>query len=86
MQELDALRRPQRFLQFLCACEADARGRLGHEDSAYPQAAYLREALTLVQTVSAAPLLAQGLRGLPLAKALQQQRIAVLRSALPRPH
>lgn len=85
LQELDALRRPQRFLQFLCACEADARGRLGHENSAYPQAAYLREALALVQAVSAAPLLAQGLRGLSLAKALQQQRIAVLRSALSRP-
>ena len=42
LEQLDAFRRPQRFQQFLLACEADARGRTGFEDRAYPQADYFR--------------------------------------------
>ena len=41
----DALRRPERFEQFLLACESDARGRKGLEQRAYPQAEWLRAAL-----------------------------------------
>lgn len=78
LQELDALRRPQRFMQFLAACEADARGRLGFEHATYPQAAYLRKVLAAAQAVTAQPLLAQGLSGLSLAEALQQQRLAAV--------
>ncbi|MBK5970487.1 MULTISPECIES: multifunctional CCA addition/repair protein [Thiorhodovibrio] len=33
----DLFRRPQRFEQFLLACEADSRGRLGFEDRHYTQ-------------------------------------------------
>ncbi len=42
----DALRRPERFEQFLLACEADARGRKGLEQRAYPQGDWLRDALS----------------------------------------
>ena len=49
--ELDAWRRPERFEQFLLACEADARGRAGRAEAAYPQAAYLRRALALAGSV-----------------------------------
>ncbi|HEY9238718.1 MAG TPA: multifunctional CCA addition/repair protein, partial [Burkholderiaceae bacterium] len=41
---LDALRRPARLELFLAACEADKRGRRGHEHDVYPQADYLRAA------------------------------------------
>lgn len=41
---LDVVRRPERFKQFMIVCEADARGRQGKEDSAYPQAHYLAQA------------------------------------------
>lgn len=37
LERCDAQRRPERFEQLLLACEADHRGRLGKEDSAYPQ-------------------------------------------------
>lgn len=43
-KNVDAFRRPERFQQFLIACEADARGRTGFEDKPYPQAAYLKRA------------------------------------------
>ena len=37
LERCDAFRRPDRFAEVLLACECDARGRLGHGDSAYPQ-------------------------------------------------
>ena len=38
LQGLDAFRRPERFEEFLLACTADSRGRLGFEQRPYPQA------------------------------------------------
>jgi tRNA nucleotidyltransferase (CCA-adding enzyme) len=54
LEGTDAFRRPDRFEDFLVACEADLRGRQGFADRAYPQAAYLREALALATGVDAA--------------------------------
>ncbi len=48
----DALRRPERFEQFLLACESDARGRKGLEQRAYPQADWLRAALSAAAAIS----------------------------------
>ncbi len=53
LERTDAFRRPERFEDFLLACEADARGRLGLEDRAYPQADYLRGALAAANEVNA---------------------------------
>ena len=53
LEKTDAFRRPQRFEQFLCACEADARGRTGFEHRDYPQAAHLREAFGAAAAVDA---------------------------------
>jgi tRNA nucleotidyltransferase (CCA-adding enzyme) len=52
-EKTDAYRRPQRFEQFLLACEADARGRTGFEHRDYPQAAHLREAFAAASSVDA---------------------------------
>jgi tRNA nucleotidyltransferase (CCA-adding enzyme) len=79
LEGLDALRRPERFEQFLRACEADARGRGGFEERAYPQADYLREALAVVKGVAVQPLLERGLRGEALGQALAQERTHALR-------
>lgn len=78
LQALDALRRPERFQDFLLACEADARGRLGMAHRDYPQPAYFQAALATVQAVQVKPLLEKGLQGLALADALQKERIAAL--------
>lgn len=78
LKDVDALRRPQRMEDFLLACEADARGRTGLEQRAYPQADYLREAAELARAVPAAPLLAQGLRGPDLAAGLDRERTRCL--------
>ncbi|MDO8414128.1 MAG: multifunctional CCA addition/repair protein [Gallionellaceae bacterium] len=52
-QSCDAWRRPERFTQLLQACAADARGRTGHEQDAYPQAEYLVRLLQVAQAVDA---------------------------------
>jgi tRNA nucleotidyltransferase (CCA-adding enzyme) len=52
LERCDAFRRPERFEDVLLACECDARGRLGHGDSAYPQRDHLLAALHAAQTVN----------------------------------
>ena len=42
LESCDALRRPERFADFLLACEADVRGRKGLEERGYPQREYSR--------------------------------------------
>jgi tRNA nucleotidyltransferase (CCA-adding enzyme) len=80
---LDALRRPARLDTFLAACEADKRGRLGHGDDDYPQAAYLRAARAAAAAVDAAGFVAQGLAGPAIGQAMERARtkaIALLKA------
>ncbi|MDS4041133.1 MAG: multifunctional CCA addition/repair protein [Candidatus Competibacter sp.] len=81
LRGLDALRKPQRFEQFLVACEADARGRLGLEHRAYRQGALMRRVHQVAAGVQAQPLVKQGLSGLALAEALQRERLAAITEA-----
>ena len=53
IENADGVRRPDRFMQMLLACECDARGRTGHEDDDYPQAQRFLAALTAVRAVDA---------------------------------
>jgi len=74
LQALDALRRPERFEEFLLTCIADSRGRLGFEDKDYPQAELFRRARTAALSVDAAALAQSGLKGKQLVNKLQQLR------------
>ena len=53
LERCDAFRKPARFAEVLLACECDARGRLGFEDSPYPQRQRLLQSLQATQTVTA---------------------------------
>ena len=81
LRGLDALRKPQRFEQFLVACEADARGRLGLENRHYLQADFMRRIQQAAAAAPVGPLLDQGLTGLALAEALQRDRLAAITEA-----
>jgi tRNA nucleotidyltransferase (CCA-adding enzyme) len=59
LHDADALRQPERFERFLQACECDLRGRTGLQDSAFPQADYLRVALRLARAVDAGAIASQ---------------------------
>lgn len=76
---LDAFRRPERFEQFLVCCEADARGRTGFEDRAYPQAHFLRNAFQVCIEVKAKEFVEQGVSGIKINEAMHKKRIAILR-------
>ncbi|KGI78784.1 multifunctional CCA addition/repair protein [Oleiagrimonas soli] len=84
LDKLDALRRPERLDVFLTACEADARGRTGHAEDAYPQADFLRAARATAAAVTAAPFLEQGLQGPAIGEAMQRARIKAI-AALDKP-
>jgi tRNA nucleotidyltransferase (CCA-adding enzyme) len=79
LETLDAFRRPERFEQFLIACEADARGRTGYEDSMYPQAEYFRNALNLAKNIDTTTFQEQELNGEAMAKSIRQLRLSKLK-------
>lgn len=78
LQRFDVYRRPQRFEEFIVACEMDAKGRLGLEDRPYPQADYLRGAAKAAQAVAVQPLLEQGFKGPELGEALKRERLRAI--------
>ncbi len=80
LQHFDVFRRPQRFEEFIAACEMDARGRKGLEQRAYPQADYLRGAMQAARAVAVQPLLEQGFKGPQLGEALRLERLKALKS------
>ncbi|MBO0495519.1 multifunctional CCA addition/repair protein [Pseudomonas sp. Marseille-Q1929] len=80
LQSFDVYRRPQRFEEFVVACEMDARGRKGFEQRSYPQADYLRGAAKAAREVAVAPLLEQGFKGPELGEALKRERLKALKA------
>ncbi|MBV4468275.1 multifunctional CCA addition/repair protein [Pseudomonas siliginis] len=80
LQSFDIYRRPQRFEEFIAACEMDARGRKGLEQRSYPQADYLRGAAKAARAVAVQPLLDQGFKGPELGEALKRERLKALKA------
>ncbi|MGL5995532.1 MAG: multifunctional CCA addition/repair protein [Pseudomonas proteolytica] len=79
LQSFDVFRRPQRFEEFVVACEMDARGRKGLEHRSYPQADYLRGAAKMARQVAVAPLMEKGFKGPELGEALKRERLKALK-------
>jgi tRNA nucleotidyltransferase (CCA-adding enzyme) len=80
LQSFDVYRRPQRFEEFIAACEMDARGRKGLENRSYPQADYLRGAAAVARAVAVQPLLEKGFKGPELGEAIKRERLRVLKA------
>ncbi|SDC67476.1 tRNA nucleotidyltransferase (CCA-adding enzyme) [Variovorax sp. CF079] len=87
LDRCDAFRKPERFEQALLACECDARGRLGLEDSAYPQRECLLAALGAAQSVETEPIARDaqlaGAAGPKIGEAIARARVAAVAAALP---
>jgi len=75
---IDAWRKPPRVEQIALTSEADARGRTGFENNAYPQGDYLRKAFEIVQNVSTKEVVAAGYKGVEVREELTRRRIAAL--------
>jgi tRNA nucleotidyltransferase (CCA-adding enzyme) len=83
--DADGVRQPERFEDFLLACEADARGRKGLEGRPYPQAELLRAALRAARGVDAGKIRAElAVDGAALGEALRRERLAAVKAALQR--
>jgi tRNA nucleotidyltransferase (CCA-adding enzyme) len=81
--ETDGVRQPERFEEFLLACEADARGRKGLRERPYPQADRLRTALRAARGVDASSVRAErNVEGAELGTAIRAARLAAIKAAL----
>jgi tRNA nucleotidyltransferase (CCA-adding enzyme) len=82
LERCDALRRPERFVQTVQACECDARGRTGLEDHPYPQGPRLQAALEKVLAVETGDVAMQaqmqGLTGPAIGQAVRRARLQAL--------
>ena len=78
---VDGIRRPERFEDFLIACEADARGRKGLEEQAYPQAEILKRALHAARAVRAEEA-ENSAKGKALGELIRQKQIEAISAAL----
>jgi tRNA nucleotidyltransferase (CCA-adding enzyme) len=86
LERCDAFRKPQRFADILLACECDARGRLGLQDSAYPQRERLWRVLQAAQSVATEPVAqaaqAAGLAGARIGEMIHSARVKAVQQAL----
>jgi len=89
LERCDAIRKPQRFAQILLACECDARGRLGLEESPYPQRGRLMQALAAAQSVDTASVAqaAQdaGAKGPQIGEWVHKARVNAVSMGMPAP-
>ncbi|MCU7960807.1 MAG: hypothetical protein KZQ58_12600 [gamma proteobacterium symbiont of Bathyaustriella thionipta] len=74
---LDVFRRPQRFKQWLQACEADARGRGGNKMTS--QSHLWQKLFTAVCEIRLDPEEISQLSGLQIAEKLRRQRLRAIR-------
>ncbi|HEU4779441.1 MAG TPA: multifunctional CCA addition/repair protein [Steroidobacteraceae bacterium] len=78
LESCDAFRRPERFTDFLMACEADARGRTGLEDRDYPQRGYFAAARAAAAAVMLSTEERAGLSGAQIGEELRRRRIGAI--------
>ena len=77
-QSADAWRRPERFAQLLQTCVADAHGRLGHQQDAYPQQAYLLQLLSVARAVNAGEIARNTADQALIPERVRQARVAAI--------
>ncbi len=86
LERCDALRKPQRFADILLACECDARGRLHHVETPYPQRQRLLDVLAVMLAVDAkkiaADAMASGATGQKVGELVHQARVTAVQAAL----
>jgi tRNA nucleotidyltransferase (CCA-adding enzyme) len=86
LERCDAIRQHERFERVLQACECDARGRLGFEEVAYPQAERLLKAQQAALSVETAPIAqaaaAQGLKGAQIGEQIFKARVKAVAAFL----
>jgi tRNA nucleotidyltransferase (CCA-adding enzyme) len=74
LERFGAFRKASFFEQALDSCLCDARGRLGFEQTEYPQVDYLRQARVAAEAVPVADVIAAGFAGAAVGEELRRRR------------
>lgn len=79
LMELDAIRQPERFKDFLKACEADSRGRTGLENCALPETDLIVHALEAASSIDAGEIAKQHGEPESIKKSVFEARLAAMK-------
>jgi len=79
LMDLDAIRQPARFDDFLKACEADSRGRTGLENCALPEIDFIMHALEASSSIDSGAIAKQYGEPQAIKKAVFEARLAVIK-------
>ncbi len=82
LQTLGAFKPENHVQEFVLACEADARGRLGLENNDYPQAEFFLQTAKVAANIDTSSALNRGLEGAKIGEAIRLLRIQALNSAV----
>ncbi|HGO5855435.1 TPA: multifunctional CCA addition/repair protein [Mannheimia haemolytica] len=77
---LDVWRKPNRFFDFLLACEADARGRLGFEQRDYPQPELAKTYYQAAMEIDVQQVIQDGFEKQAIREELNKRRVYAVRS------
>jgi tRNA nucleotidyltransferase (CCA-adding enzyme) len=80
LERCDVFRRPERFEEVLGACEADARGRLGHESRVYGQGRFWRAAAAAARGVDAGAVAASCDDPAQIPERVREARVAAIKA------
>ncbi len=80
LSRCDAWRKPDRIAEIGWVCEIDKRGRLGGEDSDYPNRVLLQQCLHAAQQIQARNLDLSRLQGPAIGEALRKARVNAIRA------
>lgn len=80
--ELDAIRQPKRFADFLKACECDSRGRAGLEHCELPEASLMLKLLKAAMSIDAGIIAKQFSEPEEIKKAIFDARLQMLKQAV----
>lgn len=78
LDKLDVWRKPERLNDVLLCCQADHAGRLGCENTPYPQKAIFEAAYQAAQSVVVKDIVANGLQGKAIREEMEKRRIAAI--------
>ena len=82
LTELDAFRQPERFTDFLKACECDSRGRTGLENCALPETDLILTALQAASSIDAGAVAKQHSEPEKIKKAVFEARLEAIKKVL----
>ncbi len=81
LQTLGAFKPDNHLHDFILACEADARGRLGFEQTTYFQREFFMQTAQIAVNIDTSAALNRGLQGAKVGEAIRQLRVQAINSA-----